>query len=261
MTPQEIIKRKSNGPKLTMLTCYDNWSAKILNDTPVDMILIGDSGSMVMHGNPNTLHATTQDMAVFTKSVSRGAPKKFIVADMPFLTFRRSISEGLDCMQTLMQAGAHSVKLEGASGHIELVKHATESGIPIMGHLGLTPQSSLQLGGFKVQGRLAPEAERILNEAKALEQAGCFAVVLECVPAELAKKITQEIHIPTIGIGAGVDCDGQVLVLQDMLGFSNEFKPKFLRTYLNGHQLISEAIHCYCKEVHEKSFPSSKESY
>lgn len=261
MKIQDFAHKKQNGQKISMLTCYDYTFARIVNDSEIDCLLVGDSGAMTMHGHPSTLPATVALMALHTAAVVRGAPNKFIVADMPFLSFRKGLAHGVAAAGKLMQAGAHAVKLEGAKGNLDLVRHLVDSGIPVMGHLGLTPQSVNQLGGFKVQGKAQKEQDEIYQDALDLEKAGCFSVVLECVPATLAKKISEELEIPTIGIGAGVDCDGQVLVLQDMLGMNNSFKPKFLRTYFDGVKNIQSAFNQYHQDVVGRNFPNKAESY
>ncbi len=261
MKIQDFKLKKEKNQKISMITCYDYSFAKILNSTNIDAILVGDSAAMVMHGESSTLNISTSQLAQHVKSVVRGAPQKIVIADMPFLSYRKGLRAAMEAVEKLMKAGAHAVKLEGASGHLEIVKHIVESGVPVMGHLGLTPQSVHALGGFKVQGRLPEEFKKIVEDAKLLEQAGCFSIVLECVPKKLAATITQNLKIPTIGIGAGVDVDGQVLVLQDMLGMNSEFKPKFLRYYLNGFDHIQKAINEYHADVLENAFPNDNESY
>lgn len=256
-----FIEKKKNNQKISMITCYDYSFAKVINESEIDCILVGDSAAMVMHGYPNTIGASNEMMVYHTMAVAKGAPNKFIVGDLPFLSYRKSLDENMKSVELLMKAGAQALKLEGAAGNIELIKHIVSSGVPIMGHLGLTPQSVHTLGGFKVQGKDQNSQELILTEAKKLEEAGCFSLVLECVPAELAKKITQELHIPTIGIGAGAGTDGQVLVLQDLLGFSTEFRPKFLRHFMNGKSQFLEAFNHYHKAVANVSYPNEKESY
>lgn len=257
----DFAKKKSTGTKITMLTCYDYTFARIMNESEVDCILVGDSAAMLMHGQKTTLNISTALMAVHTAAVVRGAPDKFVIGDLPFMSYRKSLSENVKNVEKMMKAGAHAVKLEGAVGNLELIRHLVDSGVPVMGHLGLTPQSVNQLGGFKVQGKLESEQERIFKEAHSLEKAGCFSIVLECVPQDLAKKITKSLEIPTIGIGAGPDCDGQVLVLQDMLGMNNQFKPQFLRTYFEGFQEIKKSFNHYHQDVIDGKFPSAKESY
>ena len=257
----EILAAKKEGRKLTMLTCYDFWSAKILNNTAVDMLLVGDSAGMVMHGNTDTLPITVEMLAEHVRWVRRGAPHKFIVADMPFLSFRYSLDESLKSVHQLMAAGASAVKIEGVRGHDALIRHIVQSGVPVMGHLGLTPQSIHNFGGFKVQGRSQDQQKQILEDAQLLQDSGCFSLVLECVPAHLASDVTSRLSIPTIGIGAGVACDGQVLVLQDFLGMNKDFKPRFVRPYMDGAALIEKAVDAFCQDVQEKKFPSMEESY
>ena len=256
----EFQTKKSKKEKITMVTCYDYSFAKILNSTDIDTFLVGDSVAQVVHGHTNTLAATTAMMALHTKAVRRGTDK-FIVADMPFLSTRKGLKHAMDAVHQLMAAGANALKIEGFKGHAELIRHIVDSGVPVMGHLGLTPQSIHQLGGPKIQGRTESGAEEILKESLALEQAGCFSLVLECVPASLAKKISQTLHIPTIGIGAGVHCDGQVLVLQDMLGLNKEFNPKFLKKYSDLNSEVQSAMKNYVTEVANESFPTHEHSY
>lgn len=253
--------RKSSGEKISMVTCYDFWSAQILNKTPVDTLLVGDSLAMVMHGLPNTLGATMEMMEAHVTAVCRGARDKFVVGDMPFLSFRKSRGETIENAGRLMRAGAQAVKIEGVDGHEEFILEVIRSGIPVMGHLGLTPQSLFALGGMKVQGRDEAHQDLLLKQAKRLEELGCFSVVLECVPAKLATQITRSLSIPTIGIGAGADCDGQVLVLQDLLGANPNFKPKFLRTYASLSGIIGEAVSGFDSDVKSKKFPNESESY
>lgn len=257
----DFAAKKERKEKITMITCYDAWSAKIIADTNIDVVLVGDSLSMVMHGHPTTLNATVKLMALHTAAVARSLTNKFIVGDLPFLSYRKDLATNVTAAGILMRAGAHALKLEGAKGNLELIRHLVDSGIPIMGHIGLTPQSVFQLGGFKVQGKDRMAQIGLKKQAKDLEAAGCFAIVLECVPAGLAREISYSIDIPTIGIGAGADCDGQVLVLQDMLGMAKDFSPKFLKKYLEGHKLIKEALDSYHAEVTTGRFPGPKESY
>ncbi|MCB0361967.1 MAG: 3-methyl-2-oxobutanoate hydroxymethyltransferase [Bdellovibrionales bacterium] len=247
--------------KISMTTCYDYWSAKIVNTSPINCILVGDSAAMVMHGNNTTLAASTEMMATHCTSVVRGAPNKFIVGDLPFLSYRKSLGENMIAVEKLMKTGVHAVKLEGAAGNLELVQHIVESGVPVMGHLGLTPQSIHQLGGYKVQGRHHDSAERMTEQALALEKCGCFAIVLECVPSQLAESITTKLSVPTIGIGAGPHTDGQVLVFQDLLGLNLGFRPKFLRQFLNGSELIQSALQKFDQSVKNSHFPDKSESY
>ncbi|WP_413289809.1 3-methyl-2-oxobutanoate hydroxymethyltransferase [Bdellovibrio sp. HCB337] len=257
----EFQERKHKKQKISMITCYDYTFAKILNETNIDCLLVGDSLAMVMHGYPTTLNASVEMMALHTMAVAKGAPKKLIVGDLPFMSYRKSLTENMNCVEQIMKAGAHAVKLEGARGNLELIRHCVDSGVPVMGHLGLTPQSVHQLGGFKVQGRDEKAQNLIKQQALQLQEAGCFSVVLECVPSVLAQEISRELEIPTIGIGAGADCDGQVLVLQDMLGMNEGFTPKFLRKYFNGFEELKNIFNKYHSDVIHKEFPTEKESY
>ena len=252
---------KVRGEKIVMLTCYDYTSARIVQDSDVDVILVGDSAAMVMHGYGTTIPADIEMMCRHIESVSRGTKNKFIVGDMPFLSFRQSLTDNMRAVASVMKAGAHAVKLEGIEGNVETITHIVKSGVPVMGHLGLTPQSVNQLGGFRVQGRGDSAAAILREEALACEQAGCFAIVLECVPDELATEITGMLNIPTIGIGAGAGTDGQVLVMQDLLGLSSDFKPKFVRKYLDGRSVLLEAFNAYANDVKNGSFPATDESY
>ncbi len=257
----DLAARKVAGEKILMLTCYDYWSAVILNSSDIDMLLVGDSLAMVMHGHESTLPADTELMICHTRMVARGAVDKFIVADMPFLSYRGDLQNTMDAVAGLMRAGAHAVKLEGIAGNEKYIQHIIQSGVPVMAHLGLTPQSVNTLGGFKVQARDAAAQQQLLVDAHKAEKLGCFALVLECVPAKLAAKISQELKIPVIGIGAGHEVDGQVLVFHDMLGLSGDFQPKFLRTYLNGGELILEAVNKYSADTKSGEFPSADEAY
>lgn len=252
---------KARNEKIVMITCYDYTSARIVQDSDVDVILVGDSAAMVMHGYGTTIPADIEMMCRHIESVARGTKNKFIVGDMPFLSFRQSLTDNMRAVASVMKAGAHAVKLEGIEGNVETIRHIVKSGVPVMGHLGLTPQSVNQLGGFRVQGRGDQAAEVLREEAKACEQAGCFALVLECVPDDLAAEITASLTIPTIGIGAGSGTDGQVLVMQDLLGLSSDFKPKFVRKYLDGRQLWQDAFNAYASDVKSGQFPAADESY
>jgi 3-methyl-2-oxobutanoate hydroxymethyltransferase len=252
---------KKQNKKLSMITCYDYGFAQIINESNIDCVLVGDSLAMVMHGFPSTLNASMEMMALHTAAVVRGAPKKLVIADLPFMSYRKSLDTNIANVEMLMKAGAQAVKLEGADGNLELVRHIVDSGVPVMGHLGLTPQSIHQLGGFKVQGREKKAQEKIIQQAKALQDAGCFSLVLECVPSHLSTEITQALEIPTIGIGAGTGVDGQVLVLHDLLGFQKEFRPKFVRRYFEGHTAFQEILNQYDKDVKAVTFPRPEETY
>jgi 3-methyl-2-oxobutanoate hydroxymethyltransferase len=257
----EFAAAKAEGRKISMVTCYDACFARLLETTTIDSLLVGDSAAMVMHGYPDTLPATVELMALHTAAVRRGAPTRFLVADMPFLSFRKGVPAAMDCVAALMRAGANAVKLEGVDGHEDVIAAIVGSGVPVMGHLGLTPQSVHALAGYRVQGRSEDEAARIFDEALLLERFGCFALVLECVPAPLASKITAALRMPTIGIGAGAGCDGQVLVLQDLLGLSRGFRPKFLRTYADGFEQFKDALDRFDLDVKDGAFPGPGESY
>lgn len=261
LTVPDFKKRKLEKKKLVMMTCYDSSFAQLLNASDVDLLLIGDSCAMTMHGFDSTIHATVEMIATHTRAVARGAPAKFLVADVPFLAVRKGLEHAMESVEHLVKAGAHSVKIEGLRGNEAIIAHITESGIPVMGHLGLTPQFVNAFGGMKVQAKTEEEQERMLAEALEYERLGAFSLVLECVPSEIAARITQSLSIPVIGIGAGVDLDGQVLVLQDLLGFNPNFKPKFLRHYLNGHEQIQGAFASFIKDVRESNYPSKEESY
>src|ERR1044072_159785 len=229
MNIHDFQKMKDEGRKISMVTCYDYSSATAVAESNIDCILIGDSLAMTMHGHPNTLFATTAMMALHTAAVAKGAPAKFIIGDLPFLSYRKGLKDAMDAVQELMSAGAHAVKLEGVRGHADIVRHIVDSGVPVMGHLGLTPQSVHGLGGMKVQARTNAAVKILTSEARELETAGCFAIVLECVPVPVARQVTNFLKVPTIGIGAGPHVDGQVLVYQDVLGLNPGFKPRFLR--------------------------------
>ncbi len=257
----DFQKKKNSKEKISMVTCYDYTFAKIISETRIDAILVGDSAAQIMHGQTTTINISTAIMALHTQAVARGASNKFLVADMPFLTTRKGLKNTMDQVEKLMKAGAQAVKIEGAEGHISLIRHIVESGIPVMGHLGLTPQSIHQLGGPKIQGKAHESAEKMLSDALDLQDAGCFSLVLECIPSALGKRITDKLTIATIGIGAGNQTDGQILVLQDLLGMNKNFNPKFLKKYLNGQDLISETLNSYATEVQNSEFPTEKNSY
>lgn len=260
-TVLEFAQAKHAQRKISMVTCYDYTFANLLNQTDVDCLLVGDSLGMTMHGFKTTLPVTMPMMVLHTKAVCAGAPNKFVVADLPFLSFRKSLAYGIEASQKLIQAGAHAVKLEGARGNIKLISHLVESGVPVMGHLGLTPQSVNGFGGFHVQAKEKKAQEQLLEDAVALEAAGCFSLVLECVPTSIATIISKKLEIPTIGIGAGVGCDGQVLVLQDLLGMNPSFKPKFVKHFMNGFQEMKTAFNAFHQDVVAEKFPTAKESY
>lgn len=260
-TVLEFQKMKNDSKKISVVTCYDYWSACLIDSTEIDAVLVGDSTAMVMHGFKTTTNADIEMMSLHVNAVSRGLSNKLLIADMPFLAHRKGLTIAMDSVEKLIKAGGQAVKIEGANGSIDLIKHVVSSGVPVMGHLGLTPQSIHQFGGFKIQGKENSAAQAIIDDAKKLEDAGCFSIVLELVPADLAERITGNISIPTIGIGAGAKTSGQVLVLQDLLGMNENFSPKFLRKYLDGSKLIKEALNNYNNDIKSESFPNSEESF
>jgi len=254
-------EKKARNEKIVFCTCYDYTFAKIVETAGLDAILVGDSSAMVMHGYPDVIPATVPMLAAHTAAVARGAKNTFIVADMPFLSFRQGKYKAAEAAGALMRAGAQAVKIEGVEGHEDVIEFLVQSGIPVMGHIGLTPQSLNQLGGFKVQGKTIEAAARVTLNAQQLESLGCFSVVLECIPQGLGQTISEQLTIPTIGIGAGEHTDGQILVLQDLLGMNTGFKPKFLRTFLDGAALIQNALQEYKVAVQEGTFPNEAERY
>jgi len=259
--PTDMASALADGRTISMVTCYDTWSARIIAATDIDCILVGDSVAMVMHGHDTTIPADIDMMRLHVAAVRRGAPDRLLIADMPFLAHRKGSGAAMEAVDLLMKAGAQGVKIEGAGSTVDLIRHIVESGVPVMGHLGLTPQSIHAFGGYRVQGRGEAAAATIRAEALRLQQAGCFALVLEVVPSTLAAEVTEALDIPTIGIGAGPHTSGQVLVLQDLLGMQPEFKPHFLRTFLDGFDLVREALSRYDKAVKSGEYPSLEESY
>lgn len=258
---KEFSRFKKSGKKIVMVTCYDFWSARILDKSNIDAVLVGDSVAMVMHGFETTINADIDMIVTHVKAVKKGLLNKLLIADFPFLEHRRNTNDLIISVDKLMKAGAQAIKIEHRGTSIKSIKYLVDSGIPIMGHIGLTPQYVHQLGGYKVQGREEKDANELLRFAEELQDAGCFAIVLELIPASLSKKITETLNIPTIGIGAGIHTSGQILVLHDLLGLNNDFKPKFLRQYLNGSALITEGLNKYVKEVKEKLYPNKNESF
>lgn len=244
---------------IVMTTAYDALMARHAARAGIDALLVGDSVAMTVHGFPSTVHATLEMMVAHTAAVRRGAPELVVVADLPFLAHRRGRQLAVEAAGALVQAGATAVKLEGVAGHEEVIAHLVGSGIPVMGHLGLTPQSIHQLGGYRVQGRSLDEADDIRADARRAADLGVFAVVLECVPAALAAAITAELPVPTIGIGAGVETAGQVLVVTDLLGLDPEFRPKFVRRYADGARLVQDALAAYAADVRAAKFPATAE--
>lgn len=261
-TVTTLQKQKEEGNKITMLTAYDYSMAKLMNDAGIEMLLIGDSLGMVMLGYEDTLPVTMEDMIHHTRAVARGASEAFVVADMPFMSYQTSVYDAVQNAGRLIKEGhAQAVKLEGGAAVCEQISAIVKASIPVVAHIGLTPQSINAFGGFKVQGKSEEAARQLIEDAKAVEAAGAFAVVLECVPAKLAKLISETIHIPTIGIGAGNGCDGQVLVYQDMLNMFSDFKPKFVKHFADIGEQMKQAFAEYSKEVKEGSFPSEEHTF
>ena len=258
-----LKQMKQDGQKITMLTAYDYPTARVLDEAGIDILLVGDTLGMVVLGYENTLPVTMEEMLHHTKAVKRGCRRGLIVADMPFLSFNVDSKSAIEnAGRFIKNGGAAAVKLEGASGQILRTIHClVEAGIAVMGHIGLTPQLVHQMGGFKVQGREKKDADLLIESARMLEDAGIFALVLEGIPADLAQSITRQLSIPTIGIGAGVHCDGQVLVTHDLLGLLDSPKPKFVKQYASLHATMLAAIHSFRQEVLEEKFPSEEQSY
>ncbi len=262
VTTAQIREKKVKGEKITMLTAYDYATAMLLDKSEADIILVGDSLGMVVLGYESTLPVTMEDMLHHTKAVARGTKRAMLIADMPFLSYQVSMTEALNnAGRFLKEAGAQGVKIEGGKEVAELIYKMTSIGIPVMAHLGLTPQSVHQLGGYKIQGKDDATAKKLLEDAALIEEAGAFSLVLECVPATLAGKITETLRIPTIGIGAGIHCDGQVLVINDMLGLFERFVPKFVKKYADLHVQMQAAIGQYVAEVKSGKFPDDEHSF
>jgi len=258
-TVPELARARRENHAIVLIAAYDALMARLIAESAADAILVGDSVAMVVHGFPSTVHATVDMMCTHVAAVRRGAPDLLVVADLPFLSVRRGVAAATDAAGALLQAGATAVKLEGVAGHEDVIAHLVESGIPVMGHLGLTPQSVHQLGGYRLQGREPDDAARLQREAATLERLGAFSLVLECVPAALASTITDQRGIPTIGIGAGAGTSGQVLVLSDLLGLDARFRPRFARRYLDGHTLVREALDRFAADVRTADFPAREE--
>lgn len=255
-------QQKENNEKITMLTAYDYSTAKLMDESGINGILVGDSLGMVMLGYEDTLSVTMEDMIHHTAAVARGAKNALVVADMPFMSYQTSVYDAVYNAGRLMKEGrCQAVKLEGGAAVCPQIKAITDAAIPVMAHIGLTPQSVNAFGGFKVQGKDESNAKRILAEAKAVEEAGAFAVVLECVPAKLAEVVTKAINIPTIGIGAGKDCDGQILVYQDMLGMFSDFKPKFVKHFANVGEAMRAGFKAYIEETNKGTFPAVEHTF
>ncbi|MFN5335056.1 MAG: 3-methyl-2-oxobutanoate hydroxymethyltransferase [Bacteroidota bacterium] len=262
VTTNTLQKMKESGQKIAMLTAYDFSFARLFDEAGIDVILVGDSASNVMAGHETTLPITLDQMIYHAQSVIRGIDHCLVIVDLPFGTYQSNSDIALaSAIRIMKETGAHAIKLEGGAEVVDSIRRIVAAGIPVMGHLGLTPQSIYKFGTYNVRAKEEAEANKLKEDALLLQEAGCFGLVLEKIPANLAKEVTQSLLIPTIGIGAGADCDGQVLVMHDMLGINSEFKPRFLRQYLQLHELIGKAVKNYIKDVKEKDFPSEKESY
>lgn len=262
LTVHDLKERKARGDRIVTLTCYDVLFARLLDECGVDVLLVGDSVNQVLAGAETTLSATLDQMIYHTKSVRRGSERALVICDMPFLTYQVSREEAIrNCGRVLAETGCHGVKVEGGEPIAATVRALVDAGIPVMGHLGLTPQSVHTLGGYRVQGRDDAAALRLQKDAKALEDAGAFAIVLELVPAPVASRITKALTIPTIGIGAGPACDGQVLVLHDLLGLNDRFNAKFVKRYASLAQDVREAVALYAAEVREGRYPGPEHSF
>lgn len=261
-TVTSFQQQKNAGDKITMLTCYDYSMAKLMDQAEINMLLVGDSLGQVMLGYENTLPVTIDDMIHHTRAVARGASKAFVLADLPFMSYQISVQDAvLNAGRLIKEGRAHGVKLEGGTKVCPQIKAIVEASIPVCGHIGLTPQSVNEFGGFKVQGKTEAAARQLIADAKAVEAAGAFMIVLEGVPAKLAEIVTKEINIPTIGIGAGPGCDGQVLVYQDMLAIFSDFTPKFVKQFAQVGEVMQQAFRDYITEVKEGSFPAKEHTY
>lgn len=262
VTTLRLVEMKGMGQKIACLTAYDALMARVLDEAGIDVLLVGDSLGNVVQGHETTIPVTLEDIIYHTRAVKRGAHRALVVADMPFMSYQVRADEAFRNAGRLMkEAGAGAVKLEGGRRIAEAVSRMTESGIPVMGHVGLTPQSINQFGTYRPRGRDEEEAQSILDDAVALEQAGAFAIVVEKVPSSVAQRITEAVRVPTIGIGAGPHCDGQILVVTDMLGLTVDFHPRFVRHYANLQQTINDAVRSYCADVRTTAFPTDSESY
>ena len=262
ITTHTLQKMKEAGEKISMITAYDFSFAKIFDAAGIDIILVGDSASNVMAGHETTLPITLDQMIYHAGSVVRGCSRSLIVVDLPFGSYQGNSKEALNSTIRIMkETGAHAIKLEGGEEIVDSVKRILSAGVPVMGHLGLTPQSIYKFGTYTVRAKEEEEAEKLKRDANILQEAGCFGIVLEKIPASLAMSVSEQLTIPTIGIGAGNGCDGQVLVMHDMLGINTEFKPRFLRTYLNLNDEVTGAVKQYIKDIKSKDFPNEKEQY
>jgi 3-methyl-2-oxobutanoate hydroxymethyltransferase len=262
MKIHDFKRKKEEQQKIVMLTCYDYPSACIVAESNIDCVLVGDSVAMAVHGHETTIMATIEMMVLHTQAVARGLNQQFLISDLPFLSHKSSLPQTIEHVNSLLRAGAHAVKIEGADADTcKTIAYLVNAGIPVMGHIGLTPQFIHQLGGYKIQGKSKEQAEILIQQALHLEAAGCFALVIECVPQPLAQAITKSLSIPTIGIGAGSYTDGQVLVWHDMLGLQTDFNPKFVKKYLQGKEIVLNAINAYAQQVQQVSFPAIEHTF
>lgn len=258
---QDFADAKINGHKIAMVTAYDAAAARLIADTAVDCVLVGDSVMMVVHGEDNTRGATPELMAMHTRAVARGKPGKFIVTDMPYKSVQQGNAFALECAQSLIAAGADAVKVEGVRGYEDVIRHLVAAAIPVMGHLGLLPQSVQSPDDYKLQAKTPADAQALREDAATLEACGAFAIVLECIPAKLAAEVSATLNVPTIGIGAGAGCDGQVLVWHDLLGLNPGFNARFVRHFALGSETLREGLEGYASAVHSGDYPQPKESF
>lgn len=262
VTTQTVVDMKRKGEKISMLTAYDYTMARIIDEAGIEVVLVGDSASNVMAGYDTTVPMTLDHMIYHASCVVRGIDRALVIADLPFMSYQVTSKEALISAGRMMkEAGVHGIKVEGGKPIVDTVRKIVDAGIPVMGHLGLTPQSIYKFGTYKVRATEETEADTLLDDARRLEEAGCFSLVLEKIPAELAQKVTDALSIPTIGIGAGAKCDGQVLVTHDMLGLNKEFNPRFLRRYADMHSVMTEAVQKYINDIKEGDFPNEEEQY
>ncbi len=263
--PMNILdfkQKKDKQTKISMITCYDYPSACTIAESAIDCVLVGDSVAMAVHGHHSTIMATIDMMVLHTEAVARGLGRQFLISDLPFLCHRAALSDTIQNVRKLLQAGANAIKMEGGDEDVcQTIRHLVASGIPVMGHIGLTPQSIHQLGGYKIQGKEQEQAAQLMHQAHQLEAAGCFSLVIECVPSAVAHTITKSLTIPTIGIGAGVNTDGQVLVWHDLLGLQTHFKPRFVKQFAQGKDVLLTAINTYVEQVQNAHFPAIEHAF
>ena len=258
----DFQSKKNTGEKISLITCYDYPSAKLIASTSIDAVLVGDSVAMVVHGHASTITADLDMMVIHTKAVAKGLGNQFLISDLPFLAHRQGAAYTFANVKQLLQAGAQAIKIEGGDEETcQTITHLVNAGIPVMGHIGLTPQFIHQFGGFKIQGKTSEQTECLINQALRLQQSGCFSIVIECVPGTVAKLITEKLNIPTIGIGAGINTNGQILVWHDVLGLQTEFKPRFVKRFTEGSEWIKCALNQYAQEVQTADFPCHEHTF